>query len=79
VIDVAGFPELVIDAKVRERWHHHALLNRVREKYCKGEGQIPCLVTRQGDRRGAVACVPLSWLARLLNELRHLRAKGAAA
>ena len=76
VVDVDGF-DFVADCKLRKRAAHIGLLRSVKEKYCVGS-QVPLLVCRESGKRGAVVSLPLQDFARLLDEVRRLRAGGAA-
>lgn len=67
---------LKVDCKLRKRAAHIGLLRSVKEKYCVGS-QVPLLVCRESGKRGAVVSLPLQDFAELLDEVRHLRAKGA--
>lgn len=56
---------LVVDAKLRCRWHHHNLLAKVKQKYCR-PGEWPVLVTRRSGRPGAVVSCELELFRELL-------------
>ena len=72
-VKVDDFPHLILDAKYRQRWGHHRFVEEVKKKYCKSPEDIPILITKHPRQRGAVACLPLDALGRLLDEIRELR------
>jgi hypothetical protein len=63
---------LVVDAKAHRRFSHHTLMANIESKYCE-PGETPVLVTKAEKQRGEYACVPLHFLAELLDEVRSQR------
>ena len=68
---VPDFPSLRVDCKRRKQpFAHHRLLSEVKQKYCFKSTDIPLLVTKNHNQRGAVVAIELNDFGRLLNLLR---------
>lgn len=65
------FPGLKIDCKVRRRHAHHALVEEIREKYCKSGGS-PVLVTKHGYSHREYVTVDLDLFVTILDSLRQI-------
>lgn len=68
------FPHWQIDSKYRraQPWKHHSYVLEIRKKYCK-DGDVPVLVTKTGNQRGAYVTLSLDDFAGIVNALRGLR------
>lgn len=67
---VPDFDFLRIDCKYRRRHAHHALIEEIREKYCK-DGGYPVLVTKHHDSKRTYVTVDLALFGALLHLLRE--------
>ena len=67
-IELPDGARLVVDCKAYERFAHHRHLDKIESVYCH-PGDVPCLVSREPGK-SAYACVPLAFLARLLERWR---------
>ena len=72
-VRVPDFEGLQVDAKYRKRWAHHKFLAEVKEKYCRGAGDMPVLVTRTHGQRGAIVALSLQHFGAMLDVIRGLR------
>jgi hypothetical protein len=72
---VDDFPDMRIDSKYRIRHAHHKFLDEIKKKYCKKETDIPVLISKTHNQRGAVVSLSLEHFGKLLNEIRELRNK----
>lgn len=62
-------PYLKIDCKYRVSHSHHTLMEEIREKYCDIP-DIPVLVTKHHNQKGAYVTIPLDYFGRLLRCVR---------
>jgi hypothetical protein len=72
---VDDFPSLRIDSKYRQKWAHHKFLTEIKDKYCKTQGDIPVLITKNPKMQGGVVSLFLHDLGILLDAIRELREK----
>lgn len=65
-------PSLKLDAKYRAKHAHHSLVEEIRRKYCKADGDYPVLITKHHHSQRTYVTVDLSLFASMLITLRDL-------
>jgi hypothetical protein len=60
-----------IDCKLRQRFMHHSLFNEINERYCKNDGEIPLLVTKEYGKYRYLVSVDAEFFAVLLDAYRE--------
>lgn len=70
-VDVKNdFAALQIDAKFRARHGHHKFMREIERKYCKRDGDVPVLITKEPGQASGYVVIPLRHYALLLDVLR---------
>lgn len=73
-VHVPAHPYLKVDCKYRKGgWAHHSVLDEIREKYCKEDGDMAIMVSKSGRKRGEVVSLSLNDFRGLLWLIDRLR------